>query len=38
LFLSDSGLEMLCKLDYESGERGSYLGCEIDFPLELSLC
>jgi hypothetical protein len=28
---------MLCKLDYESGELGSYLGFEIDLSLELGL-
>jgi hypothetical protein len=37
IVLSDSCLEMLCKLDYESGERGSYLGCELDLSLELGL-
>jgi hypothetical protein len=26
---------MLCKLDYESGERGSYFGCANALPLEL---
>jgi hypothetical protein len=25
---------MLCKLDYESSERGSYLGCSNALPLE----